>query len=239
MGIPKPLIPVGGKPLINYWLHMIEDCGEEVIDETFVVTNQLHFWRFKEWAEVNNFPVANLINDGTECNSTRLGACADIELVVRERELDSHHLLIIAGDTLFLKEFSLPTIVEKFYRFGARNMITYYHLLDHNEVSKRGIVELDGNNRVRNFLEKPAPEETESNKASPALYFYCPEAVKLLRSFVHNTPLLEDRDAPGMFLRWLYKTQPVFATEISGRFDIGNLRDYIKADEYFTQNQST
>ena len=48
----------------------------------------------------------------------------------------------------------------------------------------------------------------------------------------HKEKPLEERDAPGKLISWLcaqskvHNTNNVFAYEISGRYDIGNIEDY-------------
>lgn len=55
-------------------------------------------------------------------------------------------LLIVAGDTLFTKDFDLAKVIEKFNQIEAEKkksdlpnaMVLCYQLENHNEVSKRG-----------------------------------------------------------------------------------------------------
>ena len=64
-----------------------------------------------------------------------------------------------------------------------------FQLASHAEVSKRGIIERDPETgRVTRFLEKPAPEETDSDWAVPAFYVYSPACVALIDTFVEETP---------------------------------------------------
>ena len=61
---PKPLLPVGGKPILD-WL--IEDLST-VVDEFIVVTNHKFSSIFESWAaEKQNVSV---LDDGTESNET-------------------------------------------------------------------------------------------------------------------------------------------------------------------------
>jgi glucose-1-phosphate thymidylyltransferase len=55
-----------------------------------------------------------IVNDGTESNDDRLGAVADIRFVVESRNISTENILIVAGDTLFFRDFSLRHFVEKF-----------------------------------------------------------------------------------------------------------------------------
>jgi hypothetical protein len=55
-----------------------------------------------------------IVNDGTESNDDRLGAVADIRFVVESLNISTENILIVAGDTLFFRDFSLRHFVEKF-----------------------------------------------------------------------------------------------------------------------------
>jgi len=145
---------------------------------------------------------------------------------------------VVAGDTLFFESFSLGSFVNFFESLprGA-SLITYYELSDHNEVAKRGVIELSAReqNRVAAFLEKPDPESTTSNKACPPLYLYSRQCLPLLEQFIkENGQRREALDAPGSFVSWLHSRAPVYAMRVDGRFDIGNLEDYEATSQHFT-----
>jgi len=208
-GLPKPLLPVGGKALIDYWIDDLSSCSD-LISNTYIVTNALFHKHFEEWAKRRGFPLKNIVRDGTTTNPNRLGAIGDLLLVIEEKKIDSN-LLVIAGDTLFLNEFDLRGYINHFQKLDKGNLIPFYLLKNHNEVSKRGIIELNEHKQVINFLEKPKPEETKSNCAVPPLYLYSKETLNDLKSFVYeHTKTRDERDAPGLFVAWLYKRKPVF-----------------------------
>jgi len=233
--LPKPLIPLGGKPLLDYWIEDLKRCSEW-ISNIYIVSNDHFYHQFEKWAHARSFPVKNIINDGTSANDRRLGAVADLLLGIEERKNTKSDLLVIAGDTLFLAEFDLRQFISQYHKLESGSLIPYYSLKNHAEVAKRGIIELDDKSRVIGFREKPKPEETKSNKAVPPLYLFSKEVLPLVHAFVNDeTTTRDERDAPGMFLAWLYKRHPVHATAVSGRFDVGGLVDYVEANEYFSQ----
>lgn len=47
----------------------------------------LRYKHFERWATANDFPVENVINDGSTTLEDRLGAVADLELAIRSRRL--------------------------------------------------------------------------------------------------------------------------------------------------------
>eukprot|EP01102_Stenamoeba_stenopodia_P004113 TRINITY_DN1429_c0_g1_i1.p1 TRINITY_DN1429_c0_g1~~TRINITY_DN1429_c0_g1_i1.p1 ORF type:complete len:272 (+),score=57.55 TRINITY_DN1429_c0_g1_i1:127-942(+) len=236
-GLPKPLIPVGGRPLLDRWLDSFVSVGVPA-SHVHIVTNAKFYHLFVEWAKRVGVPHENIINDGTTCNDDRLGAVADLNLVVDKNGLMSERdLIVVAGDTLFQEGFN----VEQFVRQGLEgkpegaNLVSFYLLSDHEEVSKRGIIEVDNNGKVINFLEKPKPEQTTSDRAVPPLYLFSRKDRSLLDQFVtKDTSNRNERDAPGQFIAWLYSRSNVYASQIPGRFDIGGLADYAEADAYFT-----
>ena len=60
------------------------------------------------------------MNDGSTDNVSRLGAVACIQLAVSERLTADEDVLVIAGDTLFKKDFKLDKFVRKFEEINAR-----------------------------------------------------------------------------------------------------------------------
>ena len=230
IGVPKPLVPISEAypHLIDYWVKMIESCEE--IDQIYVVTNGWNYHHFKTWAENKGFPLENIVNDGSSSNESRLGAIADIALVVEKKKIKDD-LLVVGGDTLFYPSFSLAEVIADFYDKKGSTIVCYP--VKDEEVSKRGIIERNENRRIVSFLEKPKPEETTSRSGVPCFYIYQPRTLTLLNQYLLQTTTLKERDAPGMLIAWLYSKKPVYGFDIKGRFDVGSLGDYIKAAMFF------
>jgi len=60
----------------------------------------------------------------------------------------------------------------------------------------------------------------------------------MFAKYVAQTKSLQEKDAPGNFLCWLFSRSPVWVYQISGRFDIGGLDTYIKCNETFVPRKS-
>jgi len=207
-----------------------------------VVCTALHYDQFVSWAKGNGFPTDHLFNDGTTSNENRRGAIGDLRYFLRDKNIRGP-ILVVAGDTLFTREFRLDSMLDRFFDLVAKHhdedavaLIPYYELKDHAEVQKRGIIEVSPESgRVINFLEKPSPESTTSNKACPPLYLYsarCQEEYldRYVAQFGHT---LDRIDAPGNFVAWLHSMVPVYAAPVAGRFDIGNLADLEEANRLY------
>lgn len=49
---------------------------------------------YERWATANDFPVENLVNDGSTTLEDRLGAVADLELAIRSRGLKDDIMVV-------------------------------------------------------------------------------------------------------------------------------------------------
>ena len=72
--IPKQLLPVGGRPMVDWILDRI---AETTADEVHLVTNARFADDFERWAEGKDVQIHD---DGTTSNEDRLGAIGDIQL---------------------------------------------------------------------------------------------------------------------------------------------------------------
>jgi glucose-1-phosphate thymidylyltransferase len=226
LNTPKPLLKVGGKPMINHILEKIEEIQE--IDEVFVVTNEKFHPHFKDWhAEQDSSKNIIVMNDKTTSNEDRLGSLGDVKFVVEKAEIDDD-ILIVAGDNLF--EFSLKE-VHSLFKEKQRSVVPVYDIKDYELAKHMGIVELDQNNKVVSFIEKP--EKPKSTLTSTAIYMY-PRKIK--DALIDYLNAGGKSDKSGDFLEWLHKKDEVhcFVTE-ERWFDIGNHEQLKQADEEWSK----
>src|SRR6266849_6319462 len=87
---PKPLLPVAGKPMIEYVLDNLAPIGG--LDRIYVVTNAKFADHFQKWADGYREAKAKLdfkiVNDGSTDDSNKLGAIGDLHLVVTRENLE-------------------------------------------------------------------------------------------------------------------------------------------------------
>jgi glucose-1-phosphate thymidylyltransferase len=217
----KSLLPVGGRPMIDWIVDKIDEVDE--VDEMHLVTNSRFAEAFSAWAPSRNVTIHD---DGTDSNDNRLGAIGDVAFVVDREGWDGEDLLVIAGDNLF--DFSLAAYVD-FWRSKDGSAIAVYDHPDRQLVSEYSVVELDHDDRVVGFEEKP--ERPASNLISIATYLYHRAHIALLRAYLAegNPP-----DQPGHFIAWLYTRAPVYGYRFSGEWlDIGNRSQLLEADNRY------
>lgn len=221
---PKPLLEINGKPMMDYIMEKIVGIG---VKEVFVVTNDKFYESFKAWADNYEGGVekVKVVNDGTTSNDDRLGAIGDMKFVIEREKLDGD-LLVIGADNLF--DFTLDKAYELFLEKNE-SVVLAYDVKDFELAKKYGLLEVDSNNRIVSFQEKPANPKT--TLASMCAYFYPAKTLPLIDKYLEegNNP-----DSPGNFPVWLVKNYVAYAAVYDGKwFDVGSFESLKDAKEAF------
>jgi glucose-1-phosphate thymidylyltransferase len=220
---PKALLPVGGKPMLDHLMEQLERV--EGLDEVYVVTNSKFAEAFREWAAARSGLPLRIIDDGTVDDNSKLGAIGDLDLTIREAELDDD-LIVLAGDNLFSQSIA-PFPVFALGKGGPA--LGVYDVGDLDTIRRYSVIELDDDDRVTRLEEKP--ERPRSTLAGIALYFYPRSALRYVREYLEdgNNP-----DQPGRLVQWLYPRTPVYGWLVPGRwFDVGSKETLAEADQAF------
>jgi glucose-1-phosphate thymidylyltransferase len=215
--LPKQLLPVGGRPMADWIVDKVREAG---IDEIHLVTNGRFAPLFEAWSETAHVIVHD---DGTTTNETRLGAIGDVRFVRNQMGWDDD-LLVIAGDNLF--DYSLADFVRFSAAKNGASAVAVYDVGDRELAKQYGIVDVDAEDRIVGFVEKPA--EPPSTLSATATYLYARRHAALVATYLDegNPP-----DQPGLFLGWLYTREPVYAYRIAGGWwDVGDPAQLLEAD---------
>ena len=213
--LPKPLLDVGGKTILDWLLDDVEASGK--IDEYAVVTNHKFACHFEKWASGRSEKIT-VVDDGTTANETRLGAVRDIQYALEKTGFDDD-TIIMAGDNLL--DFSLIKFIEYAIAAGTSCIMRYYEPSE-AKLHKCGVVEVDEHDLILSMEEKPA--EPRSHWCCPPFYFYRRQDVaRIPEGMAAGCGI----DAPGSFVAWLATKVPIRAMEMPGhRYDIGTLASY-------------
>jgi glucose-1-phosphate thymidylyltransferase len=224
---PKPLLPVAGKPMVEYVLDNLAPIGG--IDRIYVVTNAKFAGHFQKWSEHYRATKAALnftiVNDGSTDDTNKLGAIGDIHFVLKTQKVDDD-VIVVAGDNLFS---------EKLGGFGQvcrqrkAPVLALYDVGNLEEIRKYNSISVDGEGRIMFFEEKP--KNPTSTLTGIALYHYPKSTLPLIRQYVEegNNP-----DQPGRLVQWLYPRIPFYTWKVPGLwFDIGSKETLEEANRIF------
>jgi glucose-1-phosphate thymidylyltransferase len=210
---PKGLLRVGGRPIVDWIVDNLHDAG---IDDVHLVTNARFAPFFDEWSKGNGVTIAD---DGTDTNENRLGAIGDIQFAALDDDA-----LVIAGDNLF--DFRLADLIDFWRAKGSASAVAAHDVGTRELARKYGIVDVDADDRIVSFVEKP--DDPPSTLAATATYLYCRAHLALVDTYLAegNAP-----DQPGNYVAWLHRREPVYAFRFEGGwYDIGDHEQLLEAD---------
>ncbi len=225
VNMPKALISVKGKLIIDFILDKVADLGKRMdIKEIIVVSNDRFYKKFLEWSKQAKTDVT-IMNDETKDPQNRLGAIGDIRFAINKREDDDW--LILGSDNFF--DWELADFVDYSKERKPCHSVGVYDIGDKKRAHNFGVVELGKDTRITSFTEKPKNPGT--SMIATCIYFFSRESLYSLNDFVKEE---DDNDASGKYIEWLARKLCVYGYVFKGRWlDIGH-KDALKELEVIT-----
>jgi glucose-1-phosphate thymidylyltransferase len=145
--------------------------------------------------------------------------------VLKQHEIKDD-IIVVGGDNLFsedLAEFG------DFCKQKNAPVTAVYDVGDLEQIKKYNAIDIDENNRITYFEEKP--KEPKSTLTGIALYFYPQSVLPLIGQYIaegHNP------DQPGRLVQWLYSRVPFYVWKVPGIwYDVGSIETLEEANRVF------
>ncbi|EJM98511.1 sugar phosphate nucleotidyltransferase [Herbaspirillum sp. YR522] len=220
--LPKPMIPILGKPVLEYLVEHLVKFG---IHDIMINVSYLHqkienyFGEGQRFGARIGYSFEGYVDDAGEVHPHPIGSAGGMKKIQEFGGFFDETTLVICGDALI--DLDIQSALFEHRRKGALvSVITKEVALD--QVSSYGVVVADPETgQVLSFQEKPSPAEAKSTLASTGIYIMEPEVLDLIPS---NTvfdigselfPLLVEKKIPFFaqkrFFNWI---------------DIGNVTDF-------------
>lgn len=168
--IPKPMIEIAGKPMLE---HNIVMCKNSGIDEIFInlhhlpLTIKSYFGDGEEWG----------VTIGYSFEPELLGTAGAVKKLYEH--LVGMPFLVIYGDNYFGSDFDLLDVK----RFHEEKKSEFTIVLSHlDDVSQSGIAELTEDGRITRFIEKPINIGTHDSWINAGIYVVEPFILDGIRS---------------------------------------------------------
>ena len=198
--IPKAMIPIGAKPVMQL---CVEECAEAGIDEIIIVATpntkskeiyddyfhnpsdnvkalldkQGKSERFKPVEEILNFPKITVIEQDP---SLPYGNGSPIVSAKKFVENDDA-FVVLYSDDLILGEGDVKTLIEKYKEHPNAKAVIATQEMPEETWSKFGMVALKDNGTLSHIVEKPkTPDLSPSNLTSYGRYLLTPEVFEYL-----------------------------------------------------------
>jgi mannose-1-phosphate guanylyltransferase len=219
--LPKPMIPILGKPVMAY---LIEHLAKYGVKEVMVNVSYLHEKIEEYFGEGDQFGVQigysfeGYTNDAGEVVPQALGSAGGMKKIQEFGGFFDDTTIVLCGDAVI--NLDIKSALFEHRRKGALASVICREVpLD--KVSSYGVVVSDKDGRIVQFQEKPSMEEALSNFVSTGIYIFEPEVLDLIpkdRVFDIGSelfPLLVEKGLP------FYSQNRTFSW-----IDIGSVKDY-------------
>ncbi len=206
---PKPMIPLLNKPSL---VHLVEHLAIEGFNDIVLTLGYL------------GGEIEAVLGDGGMYG-------VHIEYVHEKEKLGTAGGVKNAGE-LFEGEPFMVVGGDHVMNLGLREFVRFHEkndapvtigLIPIDDPREYGIADMDVNNRINRFFEKPGPGEIFSNLASTGIYVCDPEILKWIPKSKYDF-------AKDLFPKIMNKGEPINGFLVHGRWnDIGNPQAYREA----------
>ena len=218
---PKSLLPIKGKPILEYILKKFESL--EGLDQVFISTNNAFEQAFASFLQTyQSSKLLKLVVEPTNSEEDKLGAVRGLEHVIDTEDI-TEPIIVINGDNLF--EDGLFGMLSMYKKFKT-SVVGLYDVKSLELAKKLGVAETDEKDLIVGFEEKP--QEPRSTLASTGIYIFTVPALNQIPKYLKDNP----GDRPGDFVKWLAGQEKVHGFVFPGKwFDIGSVEEYQRAEQ--------
>lgn len=204
--MPKPMVPLLNKPVIEYCVELLVRHGLTDIGVTLhYLPNAIrnHLKDGEKWDAKISYSIED----------TPLGTAGSVRKAAGAAK---EPVLVISGDAM--TDIDLTAAIRTHTQSGAKATLLLKKVPSPTEY---GVVLTDKDGIVTRFIEKPAPSEVFSDLANTGIYIFEPEILSMIPDYM---PYDFSND---LFPRLLNEGIRIFTTEASGYWsDIGDIEQY-------------
>lgn len=218
--LPKPMVPILGKPVMEY---LIEHLARHGVTQIMVNVAYCHkkieeyFGDGSRWGVNIGYSFEGAYEYGDILPRPK-GSAGGMKAIQDFSGFFDETTLVICGDSII--DLDIGAALFEHHSKGALASVVALEV-PQDQVQNYGIVVADSEGRVQSFQEKPSPAEAKSNLASTGIYIFEPEVLDLVPSNVtfdigsQLFPLMAEKGFPfyaqNRFFNWI---------------DIGRVTDY-------------
>jgi len=221
--IPKPMIPILQKPVMEFLLELLKEHGfkEIMVNVSHLAEEIENYFRDGQRFGVEiAYSFEGRIEEG-ELIGDALGSAGGLKKIQDFQNFFDETFVVLCGDALV--DLDLTEAVKRHKQSGAiASLIT--KKVSRTQVSSYGVVVTDEDGMVKAFQEKPSIEEALSNSINTGIYLFEPEI------FEHIPSGKKFDIGADLFPKLVEKNLPFYALPMDFEWvDIGKVPDYWRA----------
>ncbi|MEA5603348.1 NDP-sugar synthase [Nostoc sp. UHCC 0252] len=222
--IPKPMIPILQKPVMEFLLELLRQHG---FDQIMVNVSHLaeeienYFRDGQRFGVQIAYSFEGKIDDDGKLEGEAIGSAGGMRRIQDFSPFFDDTFVVLCGDALIDLDL---TAAVKWHRAKGSIATIITKSVPKEEVSSYGVVVTDEEGRVKAFQEKPSTEEALSTNINTGIYIFEPEVFNYIPSGV-------EYDIGGQLFPKLVEIKaPFYAIPMDFEWvDIGKVPDYWRA----------
>lgn len=223
--LPKPMIPILGKPVMEY---LIEELSRHGFREIMINVSHLpeviesYFGDGRRWGVEIGYSFEGYIKDGA-LTGEPVGSAGGIKRIQEFSGFFDDTFLVICGDALV--DLDLSAALRQHWKSRAVASVVTLNVA-REQVPNYGVVVCDDAGKISSFQEKPNIEEAKSTLVNTGIYIFEPEVVDLIPAGV------EFDIGSELFPKMVEQNLPFNAIRMPFSWiDIGRMADYWEANQ--------
>ncbi len=218
--IPKPLIPILQKPVMEFLLELLRNHGfTEIMVNVSHLANEIenYFRDGQKFGVDIAYSFEGKIVDG-ELVGQALGSAGGLRKIQDFNPFFDDTFIVLCGDALIDLDL---TAALKFHREKGAIATIVTKTVPKEDVPSYGVVVTDENGKIINFQEKPSVDEALSTEINTGIYIFEPEIIDYI------PPNTEYDIGSELFPQLVAKNAPFYAVSMDFEWvDIGKVPDY-------------
>lgn len=177
--MPKPMVPILGKPVMEYLIEHLARHGIRQIMVNVAYHHQRieqYFGDGSRWGVEIGYSYEG-VRDHGDVLPKPVGSAGGMRKIQDFSGFFDETTLVLCGDALIDLDITAAIAEHKSKRAIASVVALDVPLED---VGSYGIVVADGVGRIQSFQEKPSPQDAKSTLASTGIYIFEPEVLNLV-----------------------------------------------------------
>ena len=222
--IPKPMIPILQKPVMEFLLELLRQHG---FDQIMVNVSHLaeeienYFRDGQRFGVQIAYSFEGKIDDDGKLEGEAIGSAGGMRRIQDFSPFFDDTFVVLCGDALIDLDL---TAAVKWHRAKGSIATIITKSVPKEEVSSYGVVVTDEDGRVKAFQEKPSTEEALSTNINTGIYIFEPEVFNYIPSGV------EYDIGSNLFPKLVEIKAPFYAIPMDFEWvDIGKVPDYWRA----------